>query len=441
MDNTSGNLRGNSTDDLGIILIIQVTDDVTITFSHANIKNFVYYNQMNTRPFGSFELMDTGTLRDYGLVSGMYARLAFTGASDNEQTKISEIDIYINHCKSIGETNVNEVYEIKWVAGNTVQNRRTDIIAPSNSSVGALKHILNNYSTSFDSTLEDSFSSDAMNWLVVKENMWDKLDSIVSRSYKKDDYIFWSHDDVNSSFYISSLESEKSIDFRYAFYPSELGFNSTRDGKIVKDDVTYYPYQSFNKSNYLGKLSESLFPNISFIGFPSENGSELPTADVRQEKFVEFLSRIGDNKIEEIIENTGINKDNAAFGEFKLKYHTKNGHRMYSISDIYRKYKISTYSKSLNITLYNQVGPPIGSNCGAVVYKTGRSIKELNEIDEKFTDSYLVLGKIIQYEGNKTTTSGHLMTGPTSFKTTIILGSDNYEARGKEIQKPSKDRG
>jgi hypothetical protein len=162
---------------------------------------------------------------------------------------------------------------------------------------------------------------------------------------------------------------------------------------------------------------------------------------ITQEKFVEFLSRIGDNKIEEIIENTGINKDNAAFGEFKLKYHTKNGHRMYSISDIYRKYKISTYSKSLNITLYNQVGPPIGSNCGAVVYKTGRSIKELNEIDEKFTDSYLVLGKIIQYEGNKTTTSGHLMTGPTSFKTTIILGSDNYEARGKEIQKPSKDRG
>jgi hypothetical protein len=434
MDNTSGALRGNSIDDMGIVFSIQVTEDTVITFSHANIKNFIMYNQMNTAPSGSFELMDTGILKDYGLVSGMYGNLIFTGTSDNDESKVSGINIYISECKSIGESQVNDLYTVKWIAGNPEQSIHIDIVAEGKNSIEAMKYVMDQYNTPYLNKLEDDDTTDAMNWLLVKENMWGKLDTIINRSYKKNDYMFWTLDDVNSNINISSLSREKSEEIRYIFYPSESGFNTSKGGRIVENGITHYPYMKFSKSNYLGKLSSAIYPNISFIGFPRDNGEDYGVADIRQEKFIDFLLGIGDDKIQEIIEHKNVAKVNASYGEFNIKYHNKNGHRMYSISDTYRRYKISTYSKGLNITLFNQMGPPIGSKCGSIVYKSGRSSKGLNEVDERFTDEYIVVGKIIEYEGQKTTYSGNSMTGPTPFKVTLILSSDNYMEKGKEVK-------
>ena len=435
MSNLSSALRGNTLNDMGIILSIQVTTEDLITFSHASLKNFVYVNGFNRKPTGSFQLMDVGDLRDYGLVSGMYATLTFTGTSDlGDETKLSKLDIYIDLCESIGESSSGDIYKINWSAGSVFTRSKNDNIYPSKNSIVAMKDIFNDYGIGAEVKIEETETTDVMNWLTVKDDMWGKLDTVVSRSYKNNDFMYWVYDDVNSRYVVSSLNTEILNSKTYMFYPNESGLNTTGVGKYTKDDITYYPYMRFSKANHLGRVYSDLFPNIAFIGFPNElESGEIDQGNIDSLSFMELLENLGDIKYSEILKQLSIDQVGATFGDYSIKYHNKNGHNIYSIAEIYRNYKMATYSKTLSITLVNQVGPPIGSTCISVVYKSGRSLNSMTEVDEKFTDKYIVASKRIEYSGSKISKTGNETSGPSPYITTLILISDYY-GKGEEVE-------
>ena len=435
MSNLSSTLRGNTLNDMGIMVSIQVTQDDLITFSQASLKKFVYVNGFNRKPSGSFQLMDSGELRDYGLISGMYGTLTFVGTSDAaDETKLSTLDIYIDVCESIGESSTNDIYEINWSAGNVRNRSKTDNIYPSKNSIVAIKDIFSDYGIGAQVRLVETDTTDVMNWLTVKDDMWGKLDTVVSRSYKNNDFMYWVYDDVNSRYVVSSLNTEKATSRNYVFYPSESGLNSTGVGKYSKDDITYYPYMRFSKANHLGRVYSDLFPNIAFIGFPNElESGEIDQGNIDSLSFMELLENLGDIKYSEILTQLSIDQVGATFGDYSIKYHNKNGHNIYSIAEIYRNYKMATYSKTISVTLVNQVGPPIGSTCASIVYRSGRSLDGKTIVDEKFTDKYIVASKRIEYSGTKISKNGNESNGPSAYITTLILISDNY-GKGEEVE-------
>lgn len=419
--NTSASLRTNSRNDLNIVF-----ECAGQLFTTSMISDFTYENEINIKPHGTFILKDVGNLSTIGLQSGSYGFLYFTNTSDGVEEKTMSLPIYLDDVENFDKNNQFFRYKVKWSAGNLKQMnvRQSDVISQSNST-DALKKIFDLREATVAPYNGATKPTDNMNWIVVNQDMWQQLQSIVSKSFLPNDFIYWVWDDVNNKFKISSIATEFNKKDSYLLIRDVDVINSTIDATqiIGQNELIIWRYDAYKKFSVLGSLYKKLFPNVSFLGVPT---GIIKSGGIKRQNFMTLLKTIRDNKLSDVLSQTGLGDDGAVFGELQIRKQHLNGHDLYAFADIYRDYKISTYAKMFMSQLYNSVGPPIGTYVSVFNVDNTTNSSGVVEVDNKFSDRYMVVKKIIQYKGKTNSSMGKEIDASTNFSTTLFLASDNY---------------
>lgn len=418
---STATIKTNSRNDLNIIF--ECSGQVYTT---SLISEFTYENELNIRPYGSFILKDNGEFKEIGLRSGSFGFLYFTNTSDGVEEKTMTLPIYLENVDNFDKVNQFSKYKIKWSAGtlNQINVNRGDVIKQANST-DALRKIFDNRNSNVIPFSGLSKPTDNMNWIIVNQDMWKQLDSVVNKSFLANDYIFWVWDDVNNKFKISSISTEYNKKDTYLFKQDPNIINSTIDSTYIigNNELTIFSYNTHKKFNVLGSHHKKLFPNISFLGIPS---NDIKSGSISNQNFITLLKSLRDTKLYDILKETGLESQNAIFGELQLRKQHLNGHNLYAFSDIYRNYKISTYAKMFMVQIYNTIGPPIGNYVSVANVNSNSSAVGILDIDKRFSDRYIIVKKIIQYSGQTITAHGKEVDASTNFITTMFLASDNY---------------
>jgi len=408
-------------------IIVQFGD---VIFTHADLLNFSLNNKLNERPFGEFTLVDRNS--DFVKTkSGDFGAVFFSNTSDGKGEKVGLLEFIVDEL--VQETIVasNTIYKIKWSAGNKQQLKK-HTRAFSGISIDAVDEVFSFYDTSnITYPAGAPRPTDVMTWRNIQEDMWQQLDTIIEKSFLRNDYLFWAWDEVNNTFRVSSLRTEASAQDRYIIIQSSDALTSTEAGKVFLEnpDTTIWQYSRHKRLNDLGKNRDKLFPNVAFSGI---RDADILTADMKQATFSEFLREVGDDKQDEVLESTGLDEDTDVFGELDVRRHWPNNiHKLYSFADIYRDYKLATYPKIIFVQLHNNVGPPIGSK--VTLIKMGDDYKVAGlSLDEEFSDSFIVFQKLITYTPvNKLTSKGGANKNE-AIVITLKLISDNFAGNGVE---------
>lgn len=402
-----------------------------LVFTSASLLRFDVYNAMNTIPSGLFVLVDKNS--DFVVAkSGDYGTMYFTDTSDTNMEKASEIPFIIDEMTQIEHNGANSAYQIKWSAGNK-SALRTTTRAFKGTSLEALMDICEyheNLGVELLTDLEFEKPNDSMTWRYIQDNMWESLESVVSRSYMKNDYLFWAFDDVNNYIKISSLNLEKSLEDSHLFIHSDNGSSAGREvrRRYVEPEVTVWAYNGETRANELGKNRAKLFPNVAFSGV---SDTDLNQAGFKKACFASVLKSMGDDKQAEMQDITGLNDTNEVFGDLQVRRHWPNNtHKMYSLSDVYRDYKISTYGKVMYVKIYNNVGPSIGTKASILAMSNDMKVRGLN-IDTTYTDTYILAEKAIHFGTAEGTTTGRVKgTGNDEMITILKFVSDNFGTNG-----------
>lgn len=409
-------------------ILIEIGNSI---YSQGSIQFFQYMNKMNDKPSGEFVIEDSSN--DFlKLKSGDFGNIIFTATSDDPSSKLSIINFVITSIQKEKVVSTNNIYRISWYAGNKNMILTTTKAFTGNS-IDALENIL----TTSDVENINAFpsgvtkSTDVMTWRCIQENMWQQLGTIVEKSFLKNDYIFWCFDDVNNNYKISSLETEKSYVDRYVVIESSDSITTTEFGKIFLNSTnfTIWKYDLSHQSNDIGQYRDKLFPNVSFLGIRDTN---ILSVSIGSNTFSDLLLQIGDDRQKDILEYTGLTDPNDSFSSVKVRRHwVNNTHSNYSFADLYRDYKISTYCKKIDVVIYNNIGPPIGSKVSLI--KLGDTYKISGfSINEEYSDSYILQEKFISYDTISRVTNKGPIPKNAHIITTLRLVSDNFNKTGTE---------
>lgn len=410
-------VRSDSGNNLGLMI---ATDNAAYT--HASVSNFSFSNILNTIPTCNLTMVDNQSSfirnRSLGFLS-----IYFTNTADDVTQKESGITGIIDDTENKRQVSGTSNYNFNWSAGD-LEQLKVNTLAFNGSSIEVLGNIFENRSTLFDNRAKDNIeATDNMWWRFAQDNMWEQLNSCVSKSYVRDDYLFWVWDDVNSKFVISSFNLEMAQEDKYVMFETDVAKTSTGAGLMHLDNpkITMWGFDKHLKKNELGQNRNKLFPNLYIEG----DGGTGKTASVSKGCFSNVLADMGDTSKETISEASDIKDPNTTFGPRKVTRHFPNNtHKFYSLAEMYRDYKLATYSKVIYVQVYNQMGPPMGSK--VTVLTAGNDYK-INgfKLDRFYSDKYIVAEKNFSWKTVDTNSLGKERGVSESWVTTIKLISNN----------------
>lgn len=411
-------LGNTSTSNIGIIL----TWDNAV-YTESQFTDFVLTHEANKVPKGAFKIVDINSsfIRN---ATGTYGSVTFTNTTDGQQPeKMASYQFMVDSVDTIKTTASNTLFEVTFHVGTQLQiQKETSAYTGPSSSV--LEQIFKKRSTKFLNKMK-TIPIDAMTWRVIECNMWEALETIQSRSFLNNDYLYWCYDEVNEYWKITSLLTEKKEKTKYIILDGDNATNPTNSAKwnVSSPDMTIWPCAQEYRKTELSTYKEDLFPNVSFSGFV---GDKIQTANFKTHCFGEFLESIGDTSQKYIIENTELNKQNLVYGKLKvLRHWPLNVHQMYSFAETYIKYKLATYkSKVVYVKLMNTVGPPLGSKTAFITTKNDYKRNGL-KLDEYYNGDYIVLSKSYKWGTDGTDNSGKDKPVDKPFTTIIQLYSDS----------------
>lgn len=412
----------------GILIVVKFGN---VTFTSSEITNFDLINSINGVPQGQFYVNDKNS--DFlKQKSGDYGMMLFRDTTGDGSQSLGAIPFIIDEFAQESDASSNTLYRIKWSAGfPSILGKKS--YAFKGSSFDAILDIAKQYEmkiTEFISTTKYNKPSDSMTWRCIQSNMWESLTNVVNHSYLKNDYLYWAYDETKDNLKLSTLGFEKARETKYLMMYSTNAYTSTDETKLAlhEPDVIIWSYDTAKRSEEVGKSREYLFPNVSFSGTVD---TEVKQAQFKKACFSDVLKSMGDDKQETVLKTTSMSDKTTVYGQLKVKRHyPNNGHKMYSIADTYRDYKFHTYNKILYLTVYNSLGPPLGSKCSVIVNGKDMKIKGAN-IDETYTDTYILVDKYVQYTTNIVSTTGRThSSGNAKFMTTLRLVSDNMGMSG-----------
>lgn len=408
--------RTESGSNLGLLI---ATDNAAYT--HASTANFNFKNILSTPPMCELKLVDSQSTfmrnRSLGFLS-----IYFTNTTDDTTEKQSGVTGIIDDINSKVVSGTT-TYDIKWSVGDLDQ-LKIETQAWNGTSVDTLGNIFEKRKTEFNNMAKGNVDvADNMWWRFAQGNMWEQLDACVSRSHVRNDYLFWAWDDVNSNYKISTFNLEMAQEDKYVMLQSDSSKTSTPAGIALLDNpkITMWQFDNHRKSNELGMNRDKLFPNLYLEGY---GGSGKSTA-VAGNCFSRVLADMGDDSKSTISEATDIKDPLTTFGPRKVVRHWPNNtHKYYSLSELYREYKLATYGKVMYVQVYNQVGPPLG--CKVTVLTAGNDYKIRGfNLDRFYSDKYIVAEK--KFDWKTENEDKMLKNRPTSdeWVTTIKLISNN----------------
>lgn len=418
----------------GYYIVINIGDNI---YSQDDFISFFMKFGMNEKPTGELLMIDRSGLGFDFNESGKEILIEFNNVSDGSEYESSSLTCVIDSIEEMENTGDNVSYKLKLSAGNSASlNKKT--FAYTGSSPDALEAVYSSFNVSSMNDmklipLNQSIKfSDTMTWRCVGEDMWEQMNDIVKHSYKENDYLFWTWDDVNNSITISTLENAKSNPSQYILIHDVDHIGDSDVVKRVKENPNYtiWNFGDFRRLGTLGANRDSLYPNMSFI---VTDGINQNVANIRNQCFAETIKSMGDTSIQEISESTDLGSG-ISYGEIEIVRHNPNNtHSMYSVAPVIRNYIRSKFSKKMRVVIYNNAGPSIGSNvtviCEPRYYRTGSTSET---IDYKYSDSYIVTGKTITYTSIGVDNLGRPTPSTARQRTIIELESDNFAGDGRE---------
>lgn len=428
MGTQAGTIRNSILGDLSVVV-----NTGGLVFTQTEFIDFTLINRINEPPFGFFRVFDLNS-HFMKSMSSIYGSFVFTDTSDGLAKKTSGFNFYVTDMKNEEVQAGSSKYLINWTAGIPDYNKKITHAYTGNSTkvmeeIFAKANASNNIKFPTESS-----PADDMTWITPHSNMWEQLDAVVNKSFRPNDYIFWAWDDVNSTFKISSFEVEKNLPTKYMIVESEQAIGSTKDVKDVYNDgsLTIWRFDNATMMNTLGSDRKKLFPNVSFSGIVGEN---MESTGFRQDTFATILEEYAhDDKIKQI---NALEPEGSAitYGDLVLKRQWPNNtHKLYSFSDVYRDYKLATYAKRVDVQIYNNMGPPIGSKVVFLKMDDARR-SGYPGVNKVFSDRYIIIEKVLQY--NPTTpniTSGQETVASANFIMKLTLVSDNFTIDTKETE-------
>jgi len=417
----AGTSRDTFLGDLAVVINLD-----GVLFTNTEFVDFTLVNRINEPPYGQFRITDLNS-EFMKTSSAAYGNMLFTNTSDGSEKKASSIDFHVKQMVNEKVEGGNSLHFISWKAGVTQHNKKITAAYKGNSAK-VMEEIFAKAQAPNDIKFPGSqleYPNDTMTWITAQANMWEQLDAVVSKSYRQNDYVFWAWDDVNNTFKISSFQVEKKLADKYIILESDNAVGSTKSVKDIAtdDSFTIWYYDNVQTMNRLGLDYKKIFPNVAFSGIVD---GDMPSTGFRQKAFVEFLEKdVQDDKIKEIV--TFEQSDEISYGDLVLKRHWPNNtHKMYSFADTYRDYKLATHAKRIEVQIYNNLGPPLGSKVSFL--KTADAQKSgASGYDKLFSDKYILIEKILSYNVKTLDiSSGKESMSSSNFITTLTLVSDNF---------------
>jgi hypothetical protein len=435
----AGSVRDNSLSELSILFTIGGN-----TYKESEFSEFRLTNVLNNAPSGEFVILDQGSNSITGDESGQTGELIFTNTSDNNEEKMSRLQITIDDVIDVSPSNgPNKSYAFTWTAGNAdmLEYKNAAHTGTSTTVMQAILKAASVHDDIFPYPEQAKKLSDNMTWRYISEDMWGMLTQTVEHSHLNDDYLYWCWDDVNNSYNISSFGISDSVDDRYILMHSEDSVANTEAARTVYDnpDFTVWRFDTARKENAVGRVRAKLKPNVSFsvddgtkkVGGRFANECFDSTIESMEPKPTTREDGTSSSRSAAIKSKSGF-KDGASYAPLQVKRHYKNNvHNLYQFAKTYRDYKISTYAKKASVALMNTMGPPLGSK--VTLFVPGDDYKISGEVlDTKYSDKYIVAAKVIEYNTVQLDHMGRSTPASSNIVTKVILISDNFNGDGTE---------
>lgn len=362
-------------------------------FTADSIIDFQLLLGFNNIPYGKVSLIINAD-PDFKINTGDYGYILFVG-TDITSLDTSELSIYIINSALNGVSGKQTEFKIEFKFG-TPKSLEPISYAYTGNSLDAIKESFTHNDYQCINILNEnnmSNTNDNMVWKYISDNMESRATEIISHTIRQNDYVFWYFDENYASYAISSFQLSQEMGSRYAMIYNKNALSSTSASTYTDTNsgIKIWLYPNESRENLLGSKLKELYPNLVFSTI--SNGS-VNVGNCKGDCFSNVMKSLGDNTQETLRTQMNISK-NSTYGDVKLiQNYPSNTHKLYSLSPDIRERILATYGKVLYVSLYNSLGPEIGSLINVLTYKPN-SLVEMPTIDPIYTDQYIVAEKAI----------------------------------------------
>ena len=401
-------------------------------FDAASVSDLEMIIPMNGLPYGTYTLMVTN-LPDYKVDSGCYGTFMFLNTGYPELDGKGFSYYVINAVETLTNEATAQL-KIKWRCA-TEDTLKVKTMAITGNSLDAMIDVMKSYESPIPYINEVSNTNsftDTMTWRYVNANLEDMLVDTVKHSAINGDYLFWAFDEVTQKIRFSTLNTAKKVSPPLACIYSQDALTSTQSVEFTDPNTKskIWLYAIEERSNQKGENIGEMFPNIVFSNVTRDGKADISKCG--GECFDRVVTSHGAMSSEKARDSYGVTDKNASYGELTVVDHFPlNTHKSYAIADELRKRILLEYSKMMNITILNSIGPAVGSRVYVRALKITKNGANGGS-DMYYTDSFIVLAKKI-VKNNKISSGalGNLTySANDEYACVLVLGSNSVDVEG-----------
>lgn len=379
-------------------------------FSANSVSEMTINFPMGAMPYGRFVLSVPTSMR-ISRESGQYGTLMFVN-SGHSYLDGRTFSIYIKYIGQRMATADLMYITVDWVMGTPEFMGKQTFAINASTSVDALRDIFKRFG---NISVMDMISAsgkrpvDSMTWRFVNSDATESANDVVEHSNVPGEYLFWCYDETLSSIKIGGFDQELNTMGDICVF-SRNALQATGSATIEDSNGggRLWLYGNEIKDNVRGNARADMFPEIL------ENAVVGGKADVkgcRGDCFNNVAAQLGAVSPDTAKEMYGI--DTSEKTEVPLVYGNLtsvsefplNVHKLYPLATTVRNRLLAEYSKMMKITVYNDLGPAVGSCVGVMTFLPDLQANGM-AVDVEYADKYIVLGK--RSTLNRTTSSGIL---------------------------------
>lgn len=412
-------------------LIVTINDAI---FNDEAVLGFTMTSGINMLPYGTLKLSIAAPDK-FELKSGCYGSIAFIRASD-QSLNGKGFSIYIFECNLERDTEHTAIANIRWKLGTAMSMSQSSIALPG-TSTDALETLFKSHEYTVNKMIDPdvlSTDNDTMVWRIVNSNIEDAANYIVEHSYIPNDYLFWTFDEYQSAFVLATIKFVDNASVKNAAVWNQDAFNATGGAMYTdsKSGAILWQFCQETRSDIKGEKREDVFPNLVFSTVTNGN------AEVSMCKGGCFgiIAQQSGSKSNAVAKSEYQMDKDYTYGEMAVvEQFPMNTHPMYHVAKSLRNRAIGEYTKRMQITLENEIGPAVGTVLVVATYPYNRSSGNTTP-DMTYSDTYFVIAKQVQKSVG--TSNGILGVeggeNSASYKTVLTLVSANTDTMTQTVR-------
>lgn len=386
------------------------------------VVNFAMDFPLNGLPRGEFTLA-VPTAFNATLKSGIYGALTFTD-SGHSYFENSSIPIYISSANRMIVNDTEMHITCRFVVGVPAMMSKHTFAVPAATSVDAFREA---FKTIGIENVEDRISPtgvtpvDSMVWRFVNADSVEIGNDIIEHSCIPQEYAVWGYDERTGKVFLTGYSAARKACADYCVYSPNA--KQATGGNCITDPAsgkTLWMYSNEHKGNIQGDLRSAMFPEIVTS---SVTGGKAEISSCKSNCFGELASQVGAKDTDSAradydlgSDENGDNRD--VYGELAVvSDFPANTHKYYPVATMLRDRISAEYGKVMEIELYNDIGPVVGSCLG--IYTMMPDLGSSGPMtDYAYTDRYIVVSKHVE---RKTVTSGGMLGSANPDETPTLV--------------------